>query len=219
MTETIETLTRRLLDAQEAERRRIARELHDEVGQALTAVKINLQAAGRTPGAEAIAPQLDESIKIIERTLQQVRNLSLDLRPSLLDDLGLVAALRWYVDRQGQRAGIATRFIAEPADPRLRAEIETACFRLVQEALTNVVRHAQAHSVTVELRQVGAGLRLRVRDDGHGFDVPAALARAARGESLGLLGMQERVALLDGQIVIRSTPGQGAEILVMLPVA
>jgi signal transduction histidine kinase len=157
--------------------------------------------------------------------LQQVRNLSLDLRPSLLDDLGLVAALRWYVDRQGQRTGIAAQFAfsapsdaTRPADLRLPAGLETACFRLVQEALTNVVRHSRARHVSVELRLEAQTLHLSVRDDGVGFDVSSALAAAGRGQSLGLLGMHERVALLHGQIAIVSAPGQGTEVRVTVPV-
>jgi signal transduction histidine kinase len=209
-------LSQQLLEAQEAERRRLARELHDEIGQALTAVKINLQGLERS-GAAATGPRLEESIAIVDRALQQVRNLSLDLRPSLLDDLGLVAALRWYADRQAQRAGLAVEFVADPPGIRATSELETACFRVAQEALTNIVRHAQARSVHVELRQQDPELRLLIRDDGVGFDVAAARQRALRGGSLGILGMQERVGLLRGRLDIRSTPQRGTEIHVRLP--
>jgi signal transduction histidine kinase len=213
--ETLQVLSRQLLEAQENERRHIARELHDEIGQALTAVKINLQAAQRTPAA--LDAYLEDSTSIVDRTLQQVRTLSLDLRPALLDDLGLGAALRWYVDRQAQRAGFTVQFVIDPLEPRPRPELETACFRVAQEALTNVLRHAQAQHVRVELRQSGTELHLLIRDDGTGFDVHAAQQRAEQGASLGLLGMQERVWLVGGQIEIASAAAQGTEIRVRFP--
>jgi signal transduction histidine kinase len=210
-------LSQQLMEAQETERRRLARELHDEIGQALTAVKINLQALQRAP-ADAVS-RLSDSIAIVDRALQQVRNLSLDLRPSLLDDLGLVAALSWYVDRQSQRSGLAIEFAAEPAEIRAAATVETACFRVTQEALTNIIRHAQAREARVELRQRGSELQLAVSDDGIGFDVAAARRRAARGASLGLLGMQERVLLSGGRIDIQSTRGQGTRLVACLPIS
>jgi len=171
--ERMKALSQGLIAAQEAERRRVARELHDEIGQALTAVKIDLQAAQRIKEPEAIARHLEESIAIVERALQQVRNLSLDLRPSLLDDLGLVTALRWYVDRQAQRTGMAMQFTAESMDSRLSTELETACFRVAQEALTNVIRHAGAVSVGIDLYKTLGCLTLMIRDNGKGFDVQA----------------------------------------------
>ena len=131
----------------------------------------------------------------------------------------LVAALRWYVDRVAQRAGFAAEFVAEPPGIRAPASLETACFRVAQEALTNVVRHARAQRVRVELRESDGELHLHVRDDGAGFEVAAARQRAVRGGSLGLLGMQERVSLLRGRLDIHSAPGQGTEIRVSLPVA
>jgi len=213
--EALQILSRRLLETQESERRHIARELHDEIGQALTAVKINLQAAQRLP--EAPVPYLEDSISIVDRTLQQVRTLSLDLRPALLDDLGLVATLRWYVDRQAQRAGFTAQFVADPLETRPRPDIETACFRVAQEALTNVTRHAQAQQVRVELHQRDAELHLLIRDDGKGFDVRTAQERAAQGASTGLLGMQERVWLVGGQIDIESVPAGGTEVRVRFP--
>jgi signal transduction histidine kinase len=204
------------VQAQEAERRLIARQLHDEIGQALTAVKLNLQTLQRAAG-EPARGQLDDSIAIVEETLQRARSLSLELRPSMLDDLGLAAALRWYVDRQAQRAGLQVRVSAHLPDGRLPPDVETACFRVAQEALTNVLRHAQAQRVEVELRQDGAGLELVVRDDGVGFDVPAAQAAAVRGDSLGLLGMQERVALVGGDIKIESSPSHGTVVRASFP--
>jgi signal transduction histidine kinase len=213
--ETLQVLSRQLLEAQENERRHIARELHDEIGQALTAVKINLQSARRTPAA--LDAYLEDSTSIVDRTLQQVRTLSLDLRPALLDDLGLGAALRWYVDRQAQRGGFTVQCVTDPLEPRPRPELETACFRVAQEALTNVMRHAQAQHVRVELRQSGTELHLLIRDDGKGFDVQTAQQQAEQGASAGLLGMQERVWLVGGQIEIESALAQGTEIRVRFP--
>jgi signal transduction histidine kinase/DNA-binding response OmpR family regulator len=213
--ERLRLLSGQLLRAQETERRSIARELHDEIGQALTALRINLQALQRGKAAD-LKPRLDESLSIVDRTLQQVRDLSLDLRPSMLDDLGLQAALRWYLDRVGQRAGLAVQFVAGAVDTPLPPELQTVCFRVAQEALTNVVRHARASKVRVEMRLAGAELELLVLDDGAGFDVRAAMARATRGGSLGLLGVRERVTLLGGRIALESSD-KGTEVRVWLP--
>ncbi len=217
--ERLQTLSRRLLDAQEAERRNIARELHDEIGQALTAMKINLQSVRQLVDVPALLPYLEENIGIVDRTLQQVRDLSLDLRPSMLDDLGLVAALRWYVDRQSRLAGFEARFTADLNNIRLPPDLETACFRVTQEALTNVVRHAQAQRVRVSLQYRDDMLYLIIRDDGVGFDLRDAQTRAMRGACSGLLGMQERVLFAGGQIEITSTPQRGTEIWVRFPLA
>jgi signal transduction histidine kinase len=215
----LETLSRRLVEAQEAERRHIARELHDEIGQAFTALKLNLQSLERAPAAAGLGPPIQESIGIVEHAIQQVRNLSVELRPSLLDDLGLIPALRWHLDRYTQRTGTAVHFTADPATGRPPPEIETVCFRVTQEALTNVARHAQARQAWVDLRQSSDELRLTIRDDGTGFDARAARARAARGGSFGLLGMEERVLLIGGKIEIDSGPGKGTEIRISFPLA
>jgi two-component system sensor histidine kinase UhpB len=213
----LQALSSRMMQIQETERRSIARELHDEIGQALTAVKINLQSllvgAARPPDPGRI----EEGIRIVEQALDQVRNLSLDLRPSQLDDLGLQAALRWYLDRQSRRTGLAVQFHADPLPRRLHPDIETACFRIAQEALTNALRHAGAKRLGVELRHVGQELELTVADDGAGFDVAAAQSRATAGGSLGLLGMQERAALAGGRLDIASEPGRGSRVRGIFP--
>lgn len=213
----LQILSQQLLEVQESERRHLARELHDEIGQALTAVKVNLQAAQRSQSIPAQISYLEESIAIVERTLQQVRNLSLNLRPSLLDDLGVVAALRWYIDRQAQRAGFTARFVADLSDERLAPEVETTCFRVVQEALTNVVRHAKATRVSVELRKTDQELELVIWDDGIGFDVDKVLERAAGDLSLGLLGMRERAQLIGGDVTINSDAAQGTKVIAYFP--
>jgi PAS domain S-box-containing protein len=214
-------LSRRLMDAQEIERRRLARELHDETGQALTAVKLNLQSLKRHNGDLQFSERLADTLNIVEELLNNLRNISHELRPSILDDLGLAAALRWYVDRQAQRAGLTANFQGPATDERLPSEIETACFRIVQEALTNIIRHAAAQTVQVELQRTPTECRLIVRDDGIGFNVRVARAHAAQGHSLGLLGMQERAQLAGGQFEIKSGKKGGTEIQVRfaLPLA
>jgi signal transduction histidine kinase len=212
----LHTLSQRLLEAQETERRSLARELHDQIGQALTAVKINLQATQRATDA-ATGARLAESVTIVERALQKVRNLSLELRPSLLDDLGLVSALRWYVDRQAQLGGFTAHFTAGRLSPQPAPHLETICFRVAQEALTNVVRHAQAGTVTIELDQQDSELELVIVDDGRGFDLVAAREAAAYGTSLGLIGMEERATLGNGRLQLESAPGQGTTVRLLLP--
>ncbi|MBI5841861.1 MAG: PAS domain S-box protein [Chloroflexi bacterium] len=213
----LQILSQQLIEAQEIERRHIARELHDEIGQVLTAVRVNLQTIQLSPDPSTLGPRLEESISIVEHALRQVRDLSLDLRPSLLDDFGLAPALEWYVDRQAERSGFTAQFVAVPPEMQLAPLLETACFRVAQAALTNVTRHAQAKQVRVELHHTETELRLVVRDDGIGFDVDTVLEHAAQGASLGLLGMRERAQLAGGQIEIESAPMNGTEIRVRFP--
>jgi signal transduction histidine kinase len=203
-------LARRLSTAHEKERRRIAVELHDELGQVLTAVKIHLASLQRAPGAPSPS-HLSDAVASVDGAMQTVRNLALDLRPSVLDDLGLPAALRWYVDRMARGASLEAH-LAVDAVLRLEPEVETACFRVAQEALTNVARHARARRVWLGLQARGDVLELSVRDDGIGFDVAAARERAGSGVSIGLLGMEERVSLLGGSFEIRRAPEGGAEV-------
>jgi signal transduction histidine kinase len=214
----LHVLSNRLVEVQESERRHIARELHDEIGQTLTSAEMHLQAALRTPGAgSVIEHRLEESIHAVERVLDQVHDLSLSLRPSMLDDLGLGPALRWYTQRQAELAGLHAQFCAESFDERIDPMIETGCFRVAQEALTNVLRHAKAQTVAVDLRQRDGHLHLVVRDDGIGFDVSALRERAVRGASLGLLSMEERATLAGGGIEYTSSRGQGTEVHAWFP--
>ena len=213
--DALQRLSRQLLETQENERRYIAKELHDEIGQALTALKINLELVQEHP--EELPMRIQDSIEILDRTLDQVRDLSLDLRPSILDDFGLFKALRWYIDRQSRRTSMAIQLIGRELPQRPRPDLETTCFRVVQEALTNVVRHAQARCARVEVQQRGDVLQLLVCDDGVGFNVQAAQERAIRGESMGLMSMQERVQLMGGAFRIESRSGQGTKIQVSLP--
>lgn len=206
----LEALSRKLIEAQEAERRAVARELHDDFGQVLTALKLNLQRRDRDDG---------ESIALVDGAIGRMRDLAQDLRPPLLDEFGLDASLSWYVEREAKRAGLTFRLALAHLEQRPPAAVETTCFRVAQEALTNVIRHAQARAVEVELSQANSTLQLVVRDDGRGFDVLAARRRAAHGGSQGLLSMQERVALAGGDLEIDSAPGRGTSIRVRLPLA
>lgn len=208
-------LSKRLVEAQETERRHLARELHDEIGQALTVLKISLQAIESAPDAPTTRQHLENSLEIVEQTLQQVRDLSLNLRPSLLDDLGLVPALRWFMDRQGQQAEFTVHFAADEIQEPLPPDLDIAYFRIAQEALTNIMRHAQAQHVHAELHKRASILQMTIRDDGVGFDVEEVLESAdAVMTSMGLLNMQERALLIDSQIDISSIPGKGTEIRV-----
>lgn len=210
----LQVLAHRLIDAQEAERKRLARELHDRIGQALTAVQINLQSMQSGPDG---AYRLEESLAIVEDALREAQDLSLELRPSLLDDLGLVAALRWYVDRFAMRANLLRCFNADSLDNRLAPEIETACFRIAQEALTNVVRHAQASTVWIQVKTNDSDLQLMIRDDGRGFVPREVISRSGSNMSLGLHGMQERASALGGLVEISASPGQGTEVRASFP--
>ena len=215
----LQTVSSHLLEVQEKERRHLARELHDEIGQALTAVKINLQMLQRLPDMGAAAGRLDDSLAMLNRILEGVRQLSLDLRPSLLDDLGLAVALRWYVDAQAERAGLTSEVVTGALPDDLPTDTATTCFRIVQEALTNVVRHARATRVWVTLERADAGLTVSITDDGIGFDVTTARQRALAGESLGILGLEERVDLAGGRSSIESAPGGGTTVRAWLPLS
>jgi PAS domain S-box-containing protein len=212
----LQTLSRRVLEAQETERRRVALELHDELGQALTAIKINLQ-VGQLFQKQTAGELNAENVRIVDEALQQMRRLAYALRPSMLDDLGLAPALRWMAEQTAARSGPPVDFDPGPPQPRLAPEIEIAVFRIAQEALTNVVRHAQARHVQMSLHRDGEGLVLRVQDDGLGFDPAAVRARALAGGSLGLLGMEERAMLIGGQLLIESAPGQGCTLRLHCP--
>ena len=208
----------RLIGVQEEERRRLARDLHDDIGQNLTMIKIVLLGMRPWP-AGGDRDEVQEAADIADRTLQRVRALSVELRPPQLDDLGLVPALRAHLDNTCRQAGIEARFIADEGMPQPPEEIAIACFRIAQEALNNAVRHAGASALVLELRLAKGSLVLSVRDDGRGFDAAAALAGAARGKSLGLLSMQERAALVGGQLELFSEPARraGSELRVTLP--
>jgi PAS domain S-box-containing protein len=215
-TSRLRELSRRLVEEQEQERRHLARELHDEIGQVLSTIRLNLSSNldGSSCGTRA---QLEESVSIVDKAIQQVHDLSLDLRPSMIDDLGLVATLRWCAERQAERANFKLNFVAESTGERLPADLEIACYRVAQEALTNIVRHARARNVSFEFRQRQNKITIVICDDGLGFDAPAVRQRIARGASFGVRGMQERAELLGGKFVITPALGTGTTIHVQIP--
>jgi signal transduction histidine kinase len=205
-------LHRRVEGAKEEERRWLAHELHDELGQSLTALKLRFQMLARKPGVPASAEDVGEALEVVDGLIAQVRRISVDLRPPLLDEVGLVPALRAYLDKQAALCGVPVAFAADGIEGRLPAEIEIAAFRVVQEAVTNALRHASASSLQVEVNGDPNALRLRVRDDGRGFDVEAAREEGTRGVHFGLVGMRERVRCLGGTLEVRSRPGHGTEV-------
>ena len=213
----LQTLSRRLVKIQETERRHLARELHDEIGQALTVTEMNLQALLAIAGHRRPDAAPESEPDVVEHVQEQVHDISLNLRPSMLDDLGLEPALRWLAKRQAALAGLQAEVRAEPLEQRLDPMIETECFRVAQEALTNVVKHAKAHTVNVELSRNEEQLHLSVRDDGVGFDVARLREQAVGGASLGLLSMEERATLAGGGLQYHSTPGQGTEVHAWFP--
>jgi PAS domain S-box-containing protein len=214
--EDLQRLSKQLLDAQEAERKRISRELHDELGQALTVIGMNLEELAKTlpsEGSPQLKERLAETTGLADETLEQVREMALGLRPSLLDDLGLVPALRWYCNRLTQRLTIEISFEAVDCKDRLPTQVETALYRIVQEALTNITRHAQASRVHVRLECRGPTIVTTIEDDGQGFDPETVASRGG----VGLLGIRERAALLGGSLSIKSQPGQGTRLTLHIP--
>jgi len=212
-------LTGRVVQAQEEERRRIARELHDEVGQALTGLKLNLALMEHSlPGqATPLHEQLAESRAMVESTMEELRRLALELRPAALDDLGLVPALRGYVDRFIKRTSLDVTADLDASIGRLPERVETALYRIIQEAMSNIVRHAAARRVQVILQADGDEVYARVADDGRGFDPARRLKEAVTEGRMGLLGIQERAALLRGRVSISAAPGKGTKTEVWLP--
>lgn len=209
----------RLVDTQETERQRIARELHDATGQSLTAISLGLRGVQRV--LEDRDPTTTGQLRELETystgALGELRRIIADLRPSQLDDLGLVPALRWFAQSFQPRWGVNCEFRLIGEAVRLPADTETVIFRIVQEALNNVARHAQAHNATVSLETQPDAVVVTISDDGRGFDI-AALGHGQRTRSgWGLLGIRERSRLLRGDCVIQSTPGQGTTVRVTLP--
>ncbi len=214
--ERLKTFSSMILKAQEEERIRISRELHDEVGQALTAVKLDLQVVKEKFKKEALGFQerLSESIWLIDTTLERVRKQAVSLRPPALDHMGLVAAVQNMAQGFSRRTGIEVEVIAGDRIARFSSEVETALFRCIQEALTNIARHSGAKKAAVKLKYSSGSISISVRDDGKGFE------REALGVSpdrLGLVGMQERIKLLNGSFKIDSKPLWGTRITIVIP--
>ena len=215
-------LSARLVGAQESERKHISQELHDEVGQALTAVIINADFITAEFGDDCppeMVKRLHDISNLARVTLQQIRGLSMKLRPAMLDELGLISTMRWFVEQFAARSEISIdlHFSDEVEEQRFGAEIETALYRVLQEALTNVARHADATVVTVRLARTADTLRLSIEDDGQGFDPTAVDGKRTGGFGLGLLGMRERVAGIGGTLFLDSEVGAGTRLEIEVP--
>jgi signal transduction histidine kinase len=211
----LQELSVRLLQAQEQERRSIARELHDEVGQSLTGVLVemaNLSTLIRGQKTDALEPKATEIKKLLEDSISVVRNMALLLRPPMLDDLGLLPALQWHARETTRRSSVRVKIAAEGIPENLSDDLKTCIYRIVQEALHNVTQHADAHTVRVSIELRQGHIYLSIQDDGKGF-----ITKEERG--MGLLGMEERVSHLGGSFAVESAPGAGAMLRVILPLA
>jgi signal transduction histidine kinase len=214
--ENLQALSQRLLEVQETERRNIARELHDEIGQALTGVRLTLEMRTKLRG-EALDDSLKQAHTLVVELMERVSQLSLELRPALLDDLGLLPSLLWYLDRYSSQTNVkAILKHSGLENRRFTPEIETAAYRIIQEALTNVARHARVSETWVTLWYDQDILGIQVEDEGQGFDPDEV---RVTGNSSGILGMQERALLLKGKLTIESAQGKGTRILAEIPVA
>jgi signal transduction histidine kinase/ligand-binding sensor domain-containing protein len=215
--EGLRQLTTRMETIKEDERQRISRELHDELGQNLTAAKINLQVLRAASDDETSVQRLNDTIKMVDQMIEQVRNISLALRPPLLDEAGLVPALNAYLQSCQERSGVIIDLNA-PADVQGNTSaVRTVVFRVVQEAVNNALRHARATEIQVRLSTEPGALLLSVRDDGQGFDATAVAERVNRGEHLGLLGMAERVRAIGGEFSLDARPGVGSLVEARIP--
>ncbi len=203
---------RRVVAGQEVERRRLARELHDETGQALTSILLGLRAVDEAGSGEDVAQALADLRELVVATLQDVRRLAVQLRPKALDDFGLVPALERLAQTFSESSGIGVQLEATLGDERLPAEVETTIYRIVQEALTNVVKHAEATEVSILLVRRDSTVTAVLEDNGAGFR-----PEVVRSDSLGLEGMRERVALHDGRLTVESAPGAGTTLRVEVP--
>ena len=211
-------LLKQVLSAREEEQHRIARDLHDGIGQSLTSLLLGLRAAAEMPTFEEARARLGEIRSIAASLLDEVRRLARGLRPSVLDDLGLAAVLERYAADYTQAHGIAVDVYApDLASARLPADVETALYRIAQETLTNVLKHAAAKTVSLVVRRESSGVHFTVEDDGRGFDNDALLQAPGTGKGLGLLDISERAALLNGSVTLESRPGSGTTVHVCIP--
>ena len=212
---SLRQLPRQIIQAQEDERHRLARDLHDEAAQALTSLLVRLRLLERAQDPAEAQARVQELRELTAQALEEVRRVALDLRPTILDDLGLGPALEWRVDELNRGGGLHATLWATGLDRRLPREVELTFYRVAQESLSNAARHAQAQSVNVELTAGDGRLRLAITDDGCGFDPDAVAVNDRRG--LGLVGMHERLAMVDGQLEVFSAPGCGTRIVASAP--
>lgn len=208
-----------IIETQENERRRISRELHDEIGQALTAIKFNLEMIDKDlpQTSPMIRGRLGEAKSLSSQTLIAMRQLSMDLRPTMLDDFGLVPTLRWYIQNFSNRLNIYSHFEAIGFEEKLPPQIETALYRITQEALNNIAKHATANRIEISIEQKDSMINASIIDNGKGFDLDKVLHPDSPERGFGIIGMQERVSLLGGRIDIQSKPGGGTQIHIEIP--
>ncbi len=209
-------LSSEIIHVQEEERKRISRELHDEIGQALTLLSLNLSTLKTNGGPQFVSPKLADMHDRLTKTMDTVHGFARELRPAMLDDLGLLPALRTHLKLFGERTGLRVRFRGSDGVEKLSGEQKTVLFRVAQESLTNVAKHAEATQVAVTLRTTKEAVRMLVEDDGKSFQVDGQLS-ATGGKRLGLLGMRERVRLVNGRFDIKSAPGAGTTVCVEIP--
>jgi signal transduction histidine kinase len=203
---------RRIVSAQEVERRRLARELHDETGQALSSILLGLKTLEEKVESDGARRAVSDVRELVVATLHDVRRLAIELRPKVLDDFGLVPALERLTETFGAQTGIGVRFEPGLTEERLPTEVETALYRIVQESLTNIVKHSRARNISVVLVRKPGAVAAVIEDDGQGFD-PATV----RSGGFGLEGMRERVGLLDGRLQIESIEGAGTTLVAEVP--
>ncbi len=212
-----EELLRKVISAQEDERKRLARELHDETSQTLSALAMKIETALAAWPAPASRDRLAEAKGLTVRTLEELHRIIFDLRPSVLDDLGLLSAIRWYAERHLEPRGISVRCEFGGLAGRLMPELETALFRVAQEAITNIAKHSGAETVLIQCLERDGRITIEIEDDGQGFSPESLPPPAARERGLGLLGMRERVELFGGTLELDSAPGRGTRIAVSVP--
>jgi len=220
MQEEMRLLSRRLFSVQEEERKRISRELHDVVAQTLTGINVQLSSLTMqsTEDAESLQTKITSTQRLVENSVAIVHRFARDLRPTVLDDLGLVPAIRSYLKLFTQQSGIAVEFVASMPNDELSADHRTALYRVMQEAVTNISRHAEASQGRVSLKKQGASVCLEIRDDGRGFpEIEQGVEVIAK--RLGLVGMRERIEMVGGSFAVKSQPGNGTNVRVTIPQA
>jgi len=197
-------LSKHLLYVQERERSYISKEIHDEIGQVLTAIKIEIQSALRIVKSKRIINHLKEGISLVDYTINRSRDMSMNLRPSIIDDLGLIPAIRWFLDKEGQRNQLNIKFNSEFHSISISSELKITCYRIIQEGVTNIIRHANTKNVWIDILEKKEEILIVIIDDGVGFDIENVVKNAHEGKSMGILGMIERTELLGGYLTIHN---------------